>query len=148
MQVKKKELQSNILLENIMTQDVICVSTEDTLDHIDELFKQKGIHHVPVLDKSKHIVGIISTTDMDKTRWGKSIIMDTDPNDIDEVLLKTYRTVDIMSSALFSMDRTHTIGDAVEKFNEGKIRIIPIVEDNQVIGIVSPLDIINYLLNN
>ena len=148
MQAKRKDVQSSILLENIMTQNVICVHTEDTLDYIDELFKQKGIHHVPVVDQSKHIVGIISTTDMDKTRWGKSIIMDTDPNDIDAVLLKTYRTVDIMSSALFTMDKTHTIGDAVEKFNEGKIRVIPIVEDNQVIGIVSPIDIINYLLNN
>ena len=148
MQLKRKDIQSNILLENIMTPDVICVTTEDTLDYIDDLFSQKGIHHVPVLDQDKHIVGIISTTDMDKTRWGKSIIMDTDPNDIDSVLLKTYRSVDIMSSALVTMNKSNTVGDAVEKFNEGRIRVIPIVEENQVVGIVSPIDIINYLLNN
>ncbi len=141
-----KILVPKVLLENIMTEQVICVSVEDTLDTIDKLFETKPIHHVPVLDKDQRIVGIISTTDMDQTKWGKSFIMDRDHKDVDQALLQTYRTVDIMSSSVTTLRKTNTLRDAVAKFNEGKIRVIPIVEDEQVIGIVSPMDIINYLL--
>jgi len=146
MSPEEKLFVPKVPLEQIMTKQVICVNVEDTLDTLDELFNAKHIHHVPVLDMDNQIVGIISTTDMDQTKWGRSFIMNRDHKDMDQVLLKTYRTVDIMSSSVITMKKTDTMRDAVAKFNEGKIRIIPIVEDKRVVGIVSPMDIINHLL--
>ena len=134
-------------IKNIMTSKVICVSSEDTLDRVQAIFSEKKIHHLPVLDLNNSLIGLISTSDLDKACWGKSMIMETDNLDsTNQVLFRTYRTVDIMSEPVITLSPSDFIKDAILKFMEGNFRAIPIVHKNEVVGILSPLDILNHLI--
>ncbi len=63
----------NIPLADIMQQNVVTLSTEDTVDKAHEIFKNNGFHHIPVVDEDSKVVGMISTSDLERISLGMSV---------------------------------------------------------------------------
>ena len=51
---------SNIKLSQIMSTDLVTVKPNDTLEKVDQIFKQNEFHHIPVVDDNQELLGIIS----------------------------------------------------------------------------------------
>ena len=51
-------------VEDVMTPDVVCCYEDDELDAAAELMKEKQIRRLPVLNREKQLVGIISLGDL------------------------------------------------------------------------------------
>ncbi len=58
--MKRKEA----LVKDLMTTEVITVSPKDTLSLAFFLFHTNPIHHLPIVEKGKKIVGMISDCDI------------------------------------------------------------------------------------
>jgi CBS domain-containing protein len=74
-------------VKEIMTSDLICISTDDTIDQASNIMTKKNIRHLPVVSESK-IVGIISMKDIvnfirsgleEETKYLKDYISDKYP---------------------------------------------------------------------
>ena len=61
--MEKKDLD-NIVAEEIMTKNPICVSTEAKANDIITILETKHLIRVPVTDKEGHLVGIIARRDL------------------------------------------------------------------------------------
>jgi len=61
--VLKGKLSRETLVKDIMTQEVITVSPEDSIDKCMELMSSKHIRHLPIIDSGK-VVGMISIGDV------------------------------------------------------------------------------------
>lgn len=57
---------TNIEVHEIMIKELVCLSPTDTVEHALTLFKTHEFHAMPVIDKDRHLLGILSTHDLMK----------------------------------------------------------------------------------
>ena len=51
-------------IRTIMTLDPNAVKASTLISRVIELFESEKIHHMPVVDEQRHVVGIISSSDL------------------------------------------------------------------------------------
>jgi CBS domain-containing protein len=112
-----------MLVKDYMTADVVHVDIPGNRDDVLKILKRTGISGVPVL-KNKKLVGIITRKDL----LGK-------PEETQLGLLMTPKPVTIESDA--------DIRDAARLLVKHRIRRLPVVEDNKLIGLLSVADLIH-----
>jgi len=55
-------------VREVMTEDVICLTTRHSLEDAAAIMKQRRIRHLPVYDDEKQLVGLISIGDLNAFR--------------------------------------------------------------------------------
>ncbi len=59
-------LLQNVLVKEVMTENLICLSPNDTVEDAIRVFAPNHFHAVPVIEGDRHLVGILSTHDLIK----------------------------------------------------------------------------------
>lgn len=132
-------------ISTIMTTDLKTVSPKDSLIKVEEIFKTKRIHHLPVVEGNK-LVGMVSKSDylFFKRGFNRNNVEEK----WDEVRLKSHSVSEIMTRGIARMEETDKINVALEVFKENLFHAIPIVnETGELRGIVTTYDIIMHLAN-
>jgi CBS domain-containing protein len=119
-------------VENILQSKgraVTTVASGSTIAEAVELLNAKKIGAVVVVDDKK-VVGILSERDVVRhlgKDWGA---------------LASRPVSDVMTRAVVSVSRFASIGDVMERMTEKRIRHMPIVENGELVGIVSIGDVV------
>ncbi|MEL6843782.1 MAG: CBS domain-containing protein [Bacteroidota bacterium] len=130
-------------IAELMTKKLYTVNPEDSLQKVDELFRTHRIHHMPVV-RFRKIVGIISQSDLLyflkglKNNEGASKTLNT-------MILNHYKASDIMTTGLAKVESTDRINVALEVFKENLFHALPVVDNDELVGIVTTYDIIKAL---
>lgn len=133
---------SKITLREIMSANPVTVQTQDPLSEVRKVFNNHSIHHIPVMDEKQQIVGIISSSDLDRLSWGTTLFKNVKKEEYNEALYHTYRVMDVMTTDVYTLDADQTIDEAYEIFKEGLFRAIPVIENAALVGIISPIDLV------
>lgn len=133
-------------LGEIMLPNMVVLKPTDTLAKAWETFKLYPFHHLPVVEDDMMLIGMISNTDLERESHGRTLFKNHMKQQNDDALFKTLLVREVMVDAVFQLSPRHTIQDAYETFRKGRFRAIPIVEDGVLTGLITPLDIIRYLL--
>lgn len=142
-----KEMASTALSE-VMLPNLVILKPVDTLDKAAEAFKLYPFHHLPVVDEDMILVGMLSSTDLERESHGRSLFKHHMKTQHDDALFRSLLVREVMVDAVFQLSPSHTIKDAYEAFKKGRFRAIPIVEDGILVGLITPLDVIRYLLED
>ena len=62
--VKESEPKAETTVERYMSTDVTTATAQDSVESVADLMLGESIHHVPVVDETEGVIGIISTTDL------------------------------------------------------------------------------------
>jgi CBS domain-containing protein len=62
--VKESDPKAETTVERYMSTDVLTTTAQAPIDEVADLMLTEGIHHVPVVDETEGVIGIISTTDL------------------------------------------------------------------------------------
>ena len=89
---------------------------------------------MPILDKNKIVIGIISERDLSRLIY-------TEQFNINLPVTK------IMSKNLVSCDLNTSVTELMNEMTKKKIRHILIMEDKKLLGIVSIGDVVNHLID-
>ncbi len=136
---------ANNLLSTIMTEDVIYVLPNDTLDKVQDIFNRNNIHHIPVVNTEMEVVGIISKSDYlllcdHLTLFRKELNEQNNLRFFQSLLVE-----EVMSKQVAKLRIHDTIYMAAAFFGENLFHAIPIIDDeNKLVGIVSTHDLLNY----
>lgn len=117
-------------VETIMIRDLITLGPESTLEHVNEIFRSKNIHHIPVIEEGR-LKGMVTTFDMWKIKSTNA--------DYGKILVK-----DIMTTKLAILEPDEKIGTAAELFLANRFHAIPVVKDGFLVGLVTTFDILRY----
>jgi predicted transcriptional regulator len=115
----------------VMTQDPVTVKPTTLLSEVIEIFEKRRIHHLPVVDGDRKVVGIISTTD----------IKHVQQNGTDENGKKLW-VKDRMVSDPIVLSPDDTLGLAADMFLSRVFHAAPVVEDGDLVGIVTSHDLL------
>lgn len=62
--IGKEQNPSNISVREIMSEDLVTANQDWSLKHCSIEMQNHNIHHMPVIDNNKCLVGLISSTDL------------------------------------------------------------------------------------
>lgn len=142
-----RELAKTILQE-VMLPNLVVLKPVDTLDKAAEAFKLYPFHHLPVVDDDMILVGMLSSTDIERESHGRSLFRHHMKVQHDEALFRSLMVREVMVDAVFTLSPKHTIADAYDAFKKGRFRAIPIVDDGILVGLITPLDLVRFLVED
>ncbi|RMF29821.1 MAG: CBS domain-containing protein [Bacteroidetes bacterium] len=126
----------------LMTTNLITVNPEDSLATVKELFDNNPIHHLPVV-RFKKIVGMISKSDLLYFLHGFS--QSKTDRAIEEARLRSWKAQDIMTTGVAKVESSEPVRTALEVFKVNRFHALPIVDNDELVGILTPYDIIKAL---
>lgn len=128
-------------ISTIMTRDLITVSPITLLGEIHEIFKTHAIHHLPVVDDKNRLKGVISTLDYAKSLDCFTVFGTKYSMEHNEKIFTSLMAKDIMTKKVVTLSPDDKIGTAVGIFRENILRSILVVNDDELVGILTPFDL-------
>ncbi|MBV6652914.1 MAG: CBS domain-containing protein [Mameliella sp.] len=129
-------------IREIMTTELITVSPDRNVETIQELFRENEFHHIPVIDRGERLIGIISKEDVFKLAYVLSL--QTTGKKYSEKEYKSLKASDIMTRYPVALDPDDSVGLAADIFLANKFHALPIIEDDQLMGLVTTHDLLSY----
>lgn len=131
-------------ISSIMTdhKHLVTVNPEESLAKVQEIFQTHSFHHIPVV-RFREIVGIVSKTDFEHFVGGASKF--DEDHFLSDLRLKRTKVEEIMTTRLGKMAPDDRINVALEIFIINRFHALPIIEDGDLVGIVTPFDILKSL---
>ena len=132
-------------VSTIMTRELITVNPKDPLAEVKRKFDESNIHHLPVV-RYKELVGMISKTDF--LFFLRGFAQNEMDRLIEEARLNAFRAEELMVTKLAKVGSNEPIRTAVELFKINRFHALPIVDDGELVGIVTTHDIIQALADD
>ena len=120
------------LVRDIMTKDLLTISEKDTALKAAQLMSEKGVSSLIVLSDDQPI-GIITERDFIKKVCLK------------ELKLSSVKVGDMMSKIRTSASPDTSIDVAVQRMVNNRIRRLPIIENGNLVGIITVTDLAKHL---
>jgi len=127
----------------IMTKNVITLNSTDSLDTAERLFKRNKIRHIPVVS-GREIKGMLSYTDLLRISFVDAV--DDDEESVETIVYNMFTIEQVMAKNLVSISSTTTIKEVAEILSKKEFHAIPVVDGEELVGIVTTTDLINYLI--
>jgi CBS domain-containing protein len=134
----------DLLIQDIMTTNLHTVHRDDVVSDVAKLFKEHSFHHVLVVNNDGDLEGIISHTDVERIRVGASFFRNPKKEEFDATILRATRACDIMTKDIVTLQSIDSIRRAYEIFKLNKFHAIPIENKGNLIGIVTPIDLLDH----
>ena len=136
------DVRSSYRVKDYMTTTVTTLTNESRLLDAALLIRRTGRRHVPIIDESGKLVGIIS--DRDVSRMAPSMLARMTPDEYNQVFEGTPITV-AMTKSPITVGPDTLIRDAVQIIHEKKIGALVVTEDERVVGILTVTDMLGLL---
>ena len=115
--------------------DLFSIEPTATLDNAVKLLAKHRIGALLVLGPDRRVIGILSERDIVRVLAEQGA----------EVLTKPLSQV--MTRKVVTVGPTETVGVIMERMTLGKFRHVPVVEQDQVVGIISIGDVVKHRLH-
>ena len=125
-----------------MTTRLHTVDGADKLLKVKEIFDTYPIHHVPVV-RHRQIIGMISKTDL--MHFLRGYTFTEEDKFINEARMRNFTAEKIMTTGIAKVSPHDRINVALEVFLENRFHAIPVVENDDLVGIITTFDIIRAL---
>src|SRR5688572_12131460 len=128
-----------MLVRNKMTSNVITASPETTLADALKLTRGNRIRHLPVVENNK-LVGIVTDRDL-RLAMPPIWASDTDHALLRDALV-TKQVEEVMVTEIITTSPTTPIEDAARKLYEHRIGCLPVMEGEELVGIITETDLL------
>lgn len=122
-----------------MSQPVKTLGRNDTLSVADSIMRSERIRHLPVLDESGRVVGILSQRDLFFNALVRALGFGTATRDrtLNAILVKEVMTHDVVTTGPDALVRS-----AAQVMVDRKIGCLPVLDGEVLIGMLSESDIV------
>jgi CBS domain-containing protein len=148
----KSSIGLEMRVQDVMTKGVISITKFEPIMHVADILTEKNISGLPVVDKERRVLGIITQADIlsmigvSREHTFKDLLKHMLGEPLP--LRKMGDTVgDIMTSPALTIKPDANIAEAVKIMDEKKIRRLTVVDEKGVlIGIVTRADILKAVI--
>ncbi|AUC21086.1 MULTISPECIES: CBS domain-containing protein [Polaribacter] len=135
--MRRDEPISTIMATNLVT---LCVT--DDLVTAEKLFIEHKIKHIPVV-RDKEIIGMLSYYDIQTV---SSAVLNEDQTSVDSYINNNFSIAQVMDKSITAIPPYTSIKDAAELLTTKGFHALPVVEDSELVGIVTTRDLVKYLV--
>lgn len=132
-----------VKVRDIMMKGPVTLEASDVLDLADDVMSLGRIRHIPIL-AGQQVVGVLSQRDLFYSALVKALgVKHREQKD----LMKTLRVREVMSQPVITIPPDATVKQAARLMAEKKIGCLPVVEGEELVGLVTETDILCYVAN-
>jgi acetoin utilization protein AcuB len=127
-----------MLVRDRMTPNPITITPDTSFPEAFHILREKGIRHLPVVDKKGKLVGVIAQTDLLHASPSKATSLS-----IFEVtyLLANLHVGQVMSSPPITASEDDPLEEAARVMVEKKIGCLPVMRHGNLVGLVTETDV-------
>lgn len=128
-------------IEKAMSSNVVTIAPSNTLVEAVRVMKEKKIKHLPVVDASGSVVGVVTDRDLKEASASDATTLE-----VHELLylLDKVKIDSIMSKNVVTIEKGSALKQAAQIMVEKGIGCLPIVEVNKLSGIITRSDILRF----
>lgn len=132
-----------MLVKDQMTPQPVCGYPEMPVTEAQQLMQEHQIRHLPILDEDKRLVGLIT----------QRALMNAVPADLSKFspfvvnyVLAKLKARNIMVKDVVTIGEGIPIEEAARVMADRKIGCLPVMRDNELVGIISDNDLFNIMV--
>jgi len=143
-----------MIASDVMTRNVISVPPDATVAQAVELMLERGISGLFVVDASGTLAGIITEGDLlrrdelgteRRRSWWLRMIASPGRQAADFTRTHGRRVADVMTHDVISVQSTAALEEIVALMEEHRIKRVPVLDGDRVVGVVSRADLLRAL---
>lgn len=127
-----------------MTKRVVYVSPETTVATAADIIRDKGLRRLPVIEHDK-LVGLIIEGTMAEASPSKATSLSI--YEMNYLLNKT-KVGDIMIKNVLTVSKYASLEDAIYIMLQNKVGVLPVVDNDQISGIITDKDVFHAFFGN
>jgi CBS domain-containing protein len=122
----------NILVADVMTREPVTAKPDDDLLKCAKRMVKKRVGSLVLVDKKK-LVGFIDDRDV---LWA---LVKKSKKDLSKI-----KAIDISPKKIITIRPSATIREAIDKMKKVRFERLPVINDNQLVGIITTKDILSF----
>ncbi len=132
-----------MLVRKKMKKELITIAKDEKMTTAKKILQEKGIRHLPVVD-GKKLVGLVTNMDIRKAEASPATSLE-----IRELhyLLDKLKVSEIMTRNVITISPDISIEEATILMHDNKIGCLPVVEEGNLVGIITEDDIMEILID-
>jgi acetoin utilization protein AcuB len=131
-----------MLVRKKMHKDLVTVTKDERMTVAKKILKEKNIRHLPVVD-GKKLIGLVTNMDIRKAEASPATSLE-----IRELhyLLDKLTVGEIMTRNVITISPDISVEEAAILIHDNKIGCLPVVEDGNLVGILTENDVMEILI--
>ncbi|MBI0584666.1 MAG: CBS domain-containing protein [Methanomassiliicoccus sp.] len=135
---------SELKVRDVMTEDVQTVGSEEPVEAALMSMKNLTIRTLPVVDKENHLTGIVGIKQVANYNWRERKRETVGEMTGDNSPVKV-KVSSVQLDSVITVGEDANLGKAVELMLENKVSTLPVVDNGDLVGIITKYDIIELL---
>ena len=135
-----------MFISKIMTRNAITIDMDAEISQARKIMSENNFRHLPVVDESNFLIGIVTDRDLRSVSSPSHIIGDNDRETLKR--FSGIKIKDIMTKNPVSLSPLDTLQDALILLQKKRFGAFPVIdEQKKLIGIVSVRDLLREFIN-
>jgi CBS domain-containing membrane protein len=134
----------SLTVADLMSSMLITVSPTDDLSLVEELMRLARVRHVPVIEPSGALVGLISHRDLLSVAMTR--LAGLTPEE-DCEFKRSIQVHDVMTRELITVRTSMPVLAAARLLREHQLGCLPVVEAGELVGIVTASDFVDLVID-
>lgn len=142
-------MKASTPIAEIMSTKLVTITPKDTLKTVRDQLESHRLHHLPVVENGK-LIGIVSMTDFLRLSMGATLYEAGEAFDnesINSVIYDSLEVGEIMTKNPATVSPYDTVKKAAELFELNMFHALPVVDGDELKGIITTYDLIRHLLD-
>ena len=132
-----------MIIARRMTRNPVTATPDMSVGEASDLMKREKIHRLPVLDKDKNLVGVV--TEKDVLHASPSPASSLSIHEM-AYLLSKLKVKDLMTRDVVTITEDTTVEEAARLMVDQDLSCLPVVQGTKLVGIVTKSDMFRILL--
>lgn len=124
-------------VKDFMTRKVVYISPDTTIAHAADLMREQDLHRLPVIENDK-LVGLVTEGTIAEASPSKASSLSI--YEMNYLLNKT-KVKDVMIKDVITVSAYASLEDATYLMYKNKVGILPVVDNDQLYGVITDRDI-------
>ncbi|NCB78683.1 MAG: CBS domain-containing protein [Bacilli bacterium] len=124
-------------VKDFMTRKVVYISPDTTIAHAADLMREQDLHRLPVIENDK-LVGLVTEGTIAEASPSKATSLSI--YEMNYLLNKT-KVKDVMIKDVITVSAYASLEDATYLMYNNKVGILPVVDNDQLYGVITDRDI-------
>ena len=124
-------------VKDFMTRKVVYISPDTTIAHAADLMREQDLHRLPVIENDK-LVGLVTEGTIAEATPSKATSLSI--YEMNYLLNKT-KVKDVMIKDVITVSAYASLEDATYLMYKNKVGILPVVDNDQLYGVITDRDI-------
>ena len=131
-----------MLVRDLMSDEVVTLGRDETLDIADRIMSLGRIRHMPVLDEQGQLCGLVSQRDLFRGALATAIGL---AKAAQARLLGALLVRDVMTPDPLTTTPDTPVTEAAEVMLRRKIGCLPVLQDGRLVGILTEADFVAHV---